>query len=258
MQLPKINMFPWPYWLLINSIAYPAPISLIRVIPDKVQRAIKWCVCTYRPILSRPFLLSPLLIWTYRRRFSFATAPGDTHRWWNCSAWIQIISKHQIFYYITLQVQINYNWPHDNFICHTNTINSLHVTGCFPDELKLASSLLCSFLHLSKNRTFENKHITGFYGQIPFLSPKQQCQSTEGNSKHQGISRCFVHLWTLKERGIVPIMSVVPCPKCKLSEGSVLPVITLHHLLLLLMFTDMYWSITQAHFISVAFDAWTC
>jgi len=66
----------------------------------KLQISSKCCrhADTYRPILSSPFLLSPRLIWAYFRRFSFGTAPGDTHRWWNSSAWIHIINKHQFIH----------------------------------------------------------------------------------------------------------------------------------------------------------------
>jgi len=54
--------------------------------------------------------------------------------------------------------------------------------GCFPGEPGLAGSTSLVFVHFERQPLRQAAH--AFTGGMLFLSPSQQCQSTEGNSEH--------------------------------------------------------------------------
>ena len=50
-------------------------------------------------------------------------------------------------------------------------------------ELVVVTTGAVRHAELQSNRHHQQTNIQFFTGQMPFLSPKQQCQSTEGNCK---------------------------------------------------------------------------
>jgi len=56
------------------------------------------------------------------------------------------------------------------------------------------------------SRTLTDKWHRSFMGQMSFLSPNQQCQSTEGNSKHwPDLPPFFNHRWSPDARAPIPL-----------------------------------------------------
>jgi len=74
--------------------------------------------------------------------------------------------------------------PNDNVV-HINYFLPASFVSCHcPSELQLLCSLTTFYLHLFQKRTFDDKWHRDFTGEMSFLSPNQQCQSTEGDTKH--------------------------------------------------------------------------